>query len=142
VILEMLEYALDMVGLQRASDALSFLAGAIMKCLMNSWLRPLKSPASATFPERPSKTYSFSTSTQGNARRSALSWSRNLVDAVSLASNAMPRPEPFVARYDVALHVLPPCAARCAAADRDDHRGEQTCRPVVAECRAATPPSP
>src|SRR5580692_3086452 len=68
---------------------LFFWPGPIMKCFRKSWLRPLNSCASVTFPAGPSKTYSFSTRTQGNARCSALSWSRNFVNAFSLASKAV-----------------------------------------------------
>src|SRR5580693_879509 len=59
-----------------------------MKCFRKSWLRPLNSCARVTLPNGPSKVYSFSMRTQGNARCSALNSSRKLVNAFSLASRA------------------------------------------------------
>ena len=55
-----------------------------MKCLMISWLRPLKRSPSVTWPVGASKTYVFSMRTQGKARCSLLNWSRARVNANGL----------------------------------------------------------
>src|SRR5437870_6576018 len=60
-----------------------------MKCLTKSWLRRTKRSASVSLPFGPSKTYSFSTLTQGSARRSAASRSRSRVSSFSFASSAL-----------------------------------------------------
>src|ERR1035438_5615416 len=48
-----------------------------------SWLRPSKRPASVSLPLGPSKTYCFSTFSQGSSRRCRLSSSRNRVNSFS-----------------------------------------------------------
>ena len=78
-----------MVDLQGAPDTLADLARSIMKCLTKSWLRPSKRSASFTGPCGASKTYCFSTLTQGSARRAAASWSRRRVSSFSFASRAL-----------------------------------------------------
>src|SRR4030095_11815610 len=60
-----------------------------MKCLTKSWLRPSKRSASVNLPSDASKTYCLSTFTQGSARRSAASTSRNRVSSFSLTNSAL-----------------------------------------------------
>src|SRR2546423_1632376 len=52
---------------------------------MMSWLLPPNNSASVTLPDGPSKTYSFSTLTQGSLRRSRFISSRNFENFFSLA---------------------------------------------------------
>src|SRR5258708_7190075 len=54
-----------------------------------SWLRPSKRSASVFLPPGASKTYSLSTFTHGNCRRSALTASRCFVRFFSLASSSL-----------------------------------------------------
>ena len=61
-----------------------------MKCLMKSRLRPSNSSASVILPVGASKTYSFSTLTQGNSRRCRFSSPARLVCSFSLARNSLP----------------------------------------------------
>src|ERR1017187_1238172 len=56
-----------------------------MKGYSISWLRFSNSSARVTFPFGPSKTYCFSTFSQGSARRCRLRSSRNRVNSFSLA---------------------------------------------------------
>src|SRR4029450_7193330 len=60
-----------------------------MKCLTKSWLRPSKRSASVNLPSGASKTYCLSTFTQGSARRSAASRSRDRVSSFSFTKSAL-----------------------------------------------------
>src|SRR5712691_11689820 len=62
--------------------------GPNMKCCTMSWLLPPKRSARVSLPPGASKTYAFSTLTQGSARRAALSASRCRVNAFSLVSSS------------------------------------------------------
>jgi hypothetical protein len=63
-----------------------------MKCLMKSWLHPSNRSASVALPCGASKTYCFSTFTQGRARRSAANRSRDRVSSFSFAMSALRAP--------------------------------------------------
>src|SRR5579862_8371683 len=60
-----------------------------MKCLMKSWLRPLNSWASVTFPVGLSNSYGLSILTHGNSRRCRFSSSRALVSSFSRVSRSL-----------------------------------------------------
>src|SRR5712675_1588185 len=67
----------------------SFNSGPNIKLYTINWLRPSKRSASVFLPPGASKTYSLSTFTQGNCRRSALTASRCRVRFFSLASSSL-----------------------------------------------------
>src|SRR5882757_10509237 len=67
----------------------SFHSGPNMKGYTINWLRPSKRSASVFLPPGASKTYSLSTFTHGNCRRSALTASRCRVRFFSLASSSL-----------------------------------------------------
>src|SRR5579862_9464101 len=56
---------------------------------MKSWLRPPERSANVTVPFGPSNTYSFSTRSRGNSRRSRLSSSRWCVNSFSFFKNSL-----------------------------------------------------
>src|SRR5467141_1131845 len=56
---------------------------------MISWLFPPKRSPSDSFPPGPSKTYFFSTFSQGSSRRSRLNWSRSRVNSFSFIKSSL-----------------------------------------------------